>query len=85
MGTRYKMEDFNNEFFQFVTNAVVALIRIGDAHPELQTKIAAAFKAALEDDAYYERITTRPKMSSEGGMAIQIKNVAYTAAARWGK
>ncbi len=85
MGTRYKMEDFNNEFFQFVSNAVVALIRIGDAHPQLQAKIAAAFKAAFDDDAYYERITTRPKMSSEGGMAINIKTVAYVAAERWGK
>ncbi|MBQ4160328.1 MAG: FAD-dependent oxidoreductase [Clostridia bacterium] len=85
MGTRYSISDFNNEFFQFVSNAVVALIRIADAHPELQGKIAAAFKAAFEDDTYYDRITTRPKMSSEGGMAINIKNVAYAAIARWGK
>ena len=85
MGTRYKMDDFNNEFFQFVSNATVALIRIGDAHPQLQDKIVAAFKTAFDDDTYYERITTRPKMSSEGGMAINIKTVAYAAAERWGK
>lgn len=84
LGTRYKILNFNNEFFQFVSNAVVALIRIADQHPELQAKVAAAFKTAFDDDTYYERITTRPKMSSEGGMALNIKNVAYTAAKRWG-
>lgn len=85
MGTRYAVGGFNNEYFQFVSNAVVALIRIADTHPELQEKAAVAFKAAFDDDTYYERITTRPKMSSEGGMAINIKNVAYAAIARWGK
>ena len=83
MGTRYKIENFNNEFFQFVSNVVVALIRIGDAHPELQKKIAEGFKRAYEDDSYYERITTRPKMSAEGGMVLNIKSVAYTAINRW--
>ncbi len=85
MGTRYKVTDFNNEYFQFVSGATVALIRIGDANPALRAKIAAAFQAAYDDDTYYDRITTRPKMSSEGGMARNIKNVAYAAIARWNK
>ncbi len=85
MGTRYKVVGFNNEYFQFVSNAVIALIRIGDAHPEVREKAVKAFKAAFEDDTYYNRITNRPKMSSEGGMAINIKNVAYAAIERWGK
>ena len=83
MGTRYKMEDFNNEYFQFVSNSVMALIRIADAHPEIREKVTKAFKNAFGDNTYYERITTRPPKSSEGGMVINIKNVAYMAIKRW--
>jgi len=83
MGTIYKMEDFNNEYFQFVSNSVMALIRIADAHPEIREKVTKAFKDAFCDNTYYERITTRPHKSSEGGMVINIKTVAYMAIKRW--
>lgn len=84
-GARYTVSGFNNQYFQFIINSVVALIRIGDEHPNLQSKIASAFKTAFEDDTYYDRITTRQKMSAEGVIVINIKTVAYAAAARWGK
>ena len=85
MGTRYKIKDFQNEYFQFISNAVIALIRIADAHPQLQKKTAMAFRAAFEDETYCKRITQRPPMSSEGGMARHLKKVAYAAIVRWGQ
>lgn len=83
MGTRYRIDCFRNEYFQFMTNAVMALIRIGDAHAELRGMIAEAFHAAFDDGSYYDRITTRPRMSSEGCMTLNIRAVSLAAAARW--
>ena len=83
-GARYTKIGFNIQYFQFVINSVQALIRIGDAHPGLREKIASAFRTAFDDDSYIERITTLPKMSAEGLIAINIKTVAYAAAKRWG-
>ena len=85
MGTRYKIEGFRAEYFQFVSGATMALIRIGDQHPDLQGKIAAIFQNAFGDGSYYHRITTRPRMSSEGGMVENIAAVAFAAAKRWEK
>ncbi|MBQ2695943.1 MAG: FAD-dependent oxidoreductase [Clostridia bacterium] len=82
-GTRYAISDFNNAYFQFMSNAVMALIRIGKAYPDTRTTIKKAFYEAFDDDTYYTRLTTRPKMSSEGGMAENIKNVAYKAVENW--
>ncbi|MBR5869181.1 MAG: FAD-dependent oxidoreductase [Clostridia bacterium] len=83
MGTRYKIEGFLAEYFQFVSGATMALIRIGDHHADLQDQIAAIFEKAFGDGSYYHRITTRPRMSSEGGMVENIAAVAFAAAKRW--
>ncbi|MBR4866368.1 MAG: FAD-dependent oxidoreductase [Clostridia bacterium] len=83
MGTRYKIEGFLAEYFQFLTGATMALIRIGDSHPDLQGKIAGAFRDAFGDGSYYHRVTTRPRMSSEGGMVENIAAVAFAAVKRW--
>ncbi len=82
-GTRYAVGDFNNAYFQFMSNALAALIRIGDAHPETRDEIRQAFSLAFDDDAYYDRLTKRPKKSSEGGMVLNLKNVAQKAVMRW--
>lgn len=84
MQTRYAVPDFKNEYFQFVSNAVIALIRIAEAHPDLRRKIACGFEDAFGDDTYYHRFTTRHKLSSEGSMVTNIKNVAFAAIKRWG-
>ena len=83
VGTRYRVEDFQDAYFQFATNAVMALIRIGDAHPEVRGKIKSVFRKAFEGDAYYDRITSRPKQSSEGSMVLNMKAVAVHAMDRW--
>ena len=58
-----------------VIDSVAALVRIGDKHKGLRNKIAKAFESAFADDSYYEKITTRPRKSSEGNMVLTIKNI----------
>lgn len=81
--TRYKVADFENVYFQFMSQAVMALVRIGDKHPDLRSQIAKGFMDAFSSDAYYDRITTRPKGSSEGNMTQALKNVAFFAVEKW--
>ena len=83
MTTRYAIADFNNLYFQFVSQAVVAMIRIGDAHPSLRPRIRAAFTEAFGSGAYYQRITQRSPLSSEGNMVLALKTVAERAAEKW--
>lgn len=81
--TRYKIDDYDDTYFQFMSQAVMALVRIGDAHADLRVRIAQAFANAFGTDDYYHRITQKPKRSSEGNMVQAIKTVAFTAAHRW--
>lgn len=81
--TRYKIDDFEDVYFQFMSQAVVALVRIGDIHVDMRPQIEKAFLDAFSDDAYYHRITKRPKESSEGNMARTIKDVAFSATQKW--
>ncbi len=80
---RYKVSEFENVYFQFVSQAVMALVRIGDKHPDLRDQIAKAFAAAFTTDDYYGRITKRPTQSSEGNMTLAIRTVAFSAIAKW--
>lgn len=81
--TRYKIAEYDDTYFQFMSQAVMALVRIGDTHPDLQEKIAQAFVNAFSTDDYYDRITKKPQLSSEGNMVQAIKVVAFSAVQRW--
>ena len=81
--TRYKIDDYDDTYFQFMSQAVMALVRIGDANPDLRPQIAQAFADAFATDDYYHRITRKPKRSSEGNMVLALKVVADNAAHRW--
>ena len=83
MTTRYKLQGFNDVYFHFMSGAVMALIRIGDAHPHLRGKISEAFASAFDGDAYYNRITQKPRKSSEGNMVLAMKRIALSAADKW--
>lgn len=83
LATRYEISSFNNTYFQFMSNAVVALVRIGEKHENLRNKIAKAFENAFADGSYYNRITTRPLKSSEGNMVLTIKNIAFDTMDKW--
>ena len=81
--TRYEISDFEGVYFQLVSQAVMALVRIGDAHSNQRELIAKAFEKAFGDGRYYERITKRPKESSEGSMVLTIGDVAFSATKKW--
>ena len=83
METRYEIKDFNSEYFQFMSEAVMALVRIGNKNPEVRSVIRDAFYKAFDDGSFVERITTRPRMSSEGSMAANIRRVANDAVQEW--
>ncbi len=81
--TRYKIVQYDDIYFQFMSQAVMALVRIGDQHRDLRSDIQKAFETAFSSDDYYDRITKRPKQSSEGNMVLAIKEVALSSAKRW--
>ena len=81
--TRYKVADFEAIYYQFVSHSVMALIRIGDAYPDLRKQIQKAFYDAFSDGDYYYRITKRPKDSSEGNMVISLKEIAFSSVGNW--
>ena len=83
--TRYKVLDFQDIYFQFVSQAVAALVRIGDTNPDLRSRIRKAFEEAFSGDEYYARITKKPRESSEGNVVLSMKNYALSAAERWSK
>ena len=66
-----------------MSQAVMALIRIGNARSDLRRKIAQAFANAFASDEYYQRITEKSKLSSEGNMVQAIKVVAFAAIRQW--
>ena len=80
---RYKVGGFENVYFQFMSQAVMALVRIGDKHADLRPEIAKAFADAFTTDDFYDRITKRPTQSSEGNMTLAIRTVAFSAAEKW--
>lgn len=81
--TRYPISDFNNLYFQYLSQAVMALIRIGNAHPDLQSTIGDAFTRGFSDDAFYHRTTKRPRQSSEGNMTLALKHITFSTIQRW--
>jgi len=81
--TRYSVSAFNGVLFQFMSNAVAALVRIGEKHKAQRSKITKAFETEFADNSFFEKITTRPQKSSEGNMVLSIKNIAFSAISRW--
>ena len=81
--TRYDITGFQGVYFQFMTQAAMALIRIGEAHRDLRDPIARGFAAAFSNGDYYHRITSRPPNSSEGNMVLAMKHIALAASKRW--
>ena len=77
--TRYQVSGFEDIYYQFASQAVMALIRIGDAHKDLRTRIGKAFSDAFSSDDYDSRITDRPRESSEGNTVLTMKENAFSA------
>ena len=81
--TRYRIADFNDIYFQFTSQALMALVRIGNRHADLRAPISDAFEKAFFDESYYRRITSRPRESSEGDMVLSIKTMAMRTVESW--
>lgn len=81
--TTFYIKDFRGIYFQFVSHAAMALIRIGNKHKHLREKISGIFKQTFSDDKYYYRITKAPLKSSEGNHVLTIKSFAMKAAEEW--
>jgi len=81
--TRYRISDFNGVYFQFMSQAVMALVRIGERHSDLREEIAIGFRNAFAEENYYQRITARPREGSEGNAVLTLKNVALNAVQSW--
>ncbi len=82
--TRYLVYDFNDLYFQFMSNAVMALIRIGDSNENIRSKISEGFVHAFSGEDYYSRITDRHPKTSEGSMVVSIKEIALSTVQKWG-
>ena len=82
-GTRYEVSDYNNKFFQFFSHSIMALLKIGEFHPELRIKISAAFRNALEDNCYIKNITACNTDSYEFSMAKNLKYVVENKTKHW--
>lgn len=81
--TRYEVGDFAGVYYQFVSLAVMALVRIGEAHPDLRPRIQRGFAEAFSSGDYYGRITQRPRESSEGNMVLTLGRIAFSAVDKW--
>ena len=81
--TRYDIADFEGAYFQFMTQAVMALIRIGDSHADLRPEIANRFSDVFSGDDFYHRITKRPRKSSEGDQVLGMQRLALATAEKW--
>ena len=81
--TRYRVNDFEDVYFQFVSESVMALIRIGELCEDLRPQIKKGFIDAFSSGEYYHRFTSRDRLSSEGNMVLALKNIAFNFADKW--
>ncbi len=83
--TRYEVQDFAGVYFQFVSQAVMALVRIGEEHPDLRPRIKEGVFRAFSSGDCYGRFTQRPRESSEGNMVLALQKIAFDTVEKWNK
>ncbi len=64
---------FNGVYFQHLSNAVAALVKIAHSEPALKSEIRERLYEFKEDESYLQRITDQPKHSSYYKMAYRVK------------
>lgn len=62
--TRSIVKEQNSVYFQHISHAVAALVKIAKGHPARRAEIAAALHAALDDGNYIRRMTDAPQGSA---------------------
>ncbi|MBD2846604.1 FAD-dependent oxidoreductase [Paenibacillus sp. IB182496] len=58
-------KNFNELYFQIISHAAMALIRIARAHPDQAAAIKERLRAAFGDDRHLLHVTTLPKLTYE--------------------
>lgn len=70
-------------YFAFFSQALGALLRIGNAHEDLRPRISQALTQAFADEGYAKRLSPRPPLSFEGGSVRNMAAIAARAKACW--
>lgn len=78
--TSYKLntsKNFNELYYQIISHAAVALIRLAKAHPELADSIKEMLLQAFKDDRHLLNVTTLPKLTFEYETVENIKSQVF--------
>ncbi|MDF2935150.1 MAG: hypothetical protein K0Q90_523 [Paenibacillaceae bacterium] len=78
--TSYKIntsKNFNELYYQIISHAAVALMRLAKAHPELAEEIKAVLLQAFKDDRHLLNVTTLPKLTFEYETVENIKSQVF--------
>jgi hypothetical protein len=67
-------KNFNELYYQIISHAAVALMRLAKAHPDLIEEIRAALLQAFKDDRHLLHVTTLPELTFEYETVENIKS-----------
>lgn len=67
-------KNFNELYFQLISHAAVALVRIASKHPEAQDGVKSALREAFKDDRHLLNVTTLPKLTFEYETVENVKS-----------
>jgi hypothetical protein len=81
--TRYKVNGYNDIYFQFFSHSVRALLEIGNAYPKLRQRINTALHLSIKDDLYVRRIVDVEYESFEKAMAENVKKIIFDKTKDW--
>lgn len=78
------IEDREEYYFQYFSHALMALVKIGEAHPDLRPKIAKNITARVFDPEFSAIITLKAGNRLRFDIADKIRNVVDQVLHRWG-
>ncbi|RAU95714.1 FAD-dependent oxidoreductase [Paenibacillus sp. YN15] len=70
-------KNFNELYYQIISHAAVALIRLAKAHPDLADGIKEMLLQAFKDDRHLLNVTTLPKLTFEYETVENIKSQVF--------
>ena len=75
---RSVVKELNLVYFQHISHAVGALVKIALAHPERRDEIRKALHDALDDGAYIRRMTSAPEYNAFHRAAANCRSFVYS-------
>ncbi|MFS0725901.1 FAD-dependent oxidoreductase [Paenibacillus sp. 1P07SE] len=67
-------KNFNELYFQLISHAAMAMVRIARAHPELAAAIKERLLAAFSDDRHLKNTTTLPRLTYEYETVTNVRD-----------